>query len=72
MDTLAPGENLLAAHEEVVRVGYVGIVGRGKSVEGADCGREGVENVEVCFVAVVDEFAEVLFVGCTKYWVGFC
>ena len=63
VDTLAAGEDLLAAHEEVVGVGCFGVVGGREGVEGADGGGEGVEDVEVCFVAVVDEFAEVFLVG---------
>ena len=41
---------------------------RGKGVEGADGGGEGVEDVEVCFVAVEDELAEVFFVGGAGGW----
>ena len=68
VDALATGQNLLAAHEEIVGVGGFGVVRGGEGVEGADGGGEGVEDVEVCFVAVEDELAEVFFVGGAGGW----
>ena len=60
VDTLGAGADFLAAHEEVVRVGELGVVGRGHGVGRADRERELVEDVEIGAVLFKDEAAEVL------------
>jgi hypothetical protein len=64
VDTLGAGTDFLAAHEEVVGVGELGVVWRGHCVCGTDGERELVEDVEVGAVLLEDKTAEVLFLRC--------
>lgn len=63
VDTLGAREDLLAAHEHVVRVGQKRVVRRGHCVGGAERDRELVQDIEVGVVLLEDEAAEVLFLG---------
>ena len=47
VDSLRPGEDLLAAHKHVVRVGVLDVVGVGHRVEGTHGQREFVKDKEV-------------------------
>lgn len=55
---LGTRENLLAAHEEVVRVGEQGVVGVGHGVEGSEGEGELVDDVVIGVVLLLDEDAE--------------
>jgi hypothetical protein len=68
VDTLGAGADFLPTHEHVVRVGELGVRGRGHGVGGADGERELVESVEVRVVLLEDETAEVLLLGSSVWW----
>ena len=63
VDALGAGHDLLAAHEEVVRVGQGRVVGGGVRVEGAEGARVLVDGVEVRAVLLEDDSAEGFFLG---------
>lgn len=54
VDTLSSRKDFFASHEHVVGVGIFGIVGVRHSVEGTNCERELVQNVEVSVVLCFD------------------
>lgn len=60
VDTLGAGHDLLATHEEIVRVGEALVVGIGLGVEGTDGHGELVEDVEVGVVLLADDLAKLL------------
>jgi hypothetical protein len=60
IDTLSTGHDLLATHEEIVRVRETLVGGIGLGVEGADGHGELVEDVEVGVVLLADDLAELL------------
>lgn len=63
VNTLSTGHDLLATHEEVVRVGEALVVGVGLGVEGTDGHGELVEDIEVGIILVADNLAELLLHG---------
>jgi hypothetical protein len=64
VDTLGARADLLATHEEIVRVRELRVMRRRHCVSRADVDRELVEDVEVGVVLLKDQAAEVLFLGC--------
>ena len=63
VDTLRAGNNLLAAHEGIVRVRKRGVAGVEMRIEGARGGGVVREEVEVCLVLLEDEPAEGFLIG---------
>ena len=64
VDTLSTRADLLATHEEIVRVRELGVM-RGRHCVGrADVDRELVEDIEVGVVLLKDQAAEVLLLRC--------
>jgi hypothetical protein len=47
MQTLASGENFLSAHEEIVSIGDLGVLGIWHGIEWSRVDREFIEDVEV-------------------------
>lgn len=63
METLSSREDLLAAHEEVVRVGKEGVGRVGHGVEGTEGEGELVDDVVVGVVLLLDDDSEGLLGG---------
>ena len=61
MDTLSSGQNLLPAHEHVVRVGQARVCRGRHGIERANSKGELVEDVEVGAVFFEDELTKVFF-----------
>ena len=61
MDTLGSGQNLLPAHEHVVRVGQARVCRGRHGIERANSKGELVEDVEVGAVFFEDELTKVFF-----------
>lgn len=71
MNSLSTRADLLSAHEHVVGVGKLGVVGRGHCVCRANCKRELVKDIEVRVVLLEDQATEVLFLRCSTVY-QFC
>lgn len=63
MDTLRAGQNFLAAHKHVVRVGVLGVGRVRHGVEGSHRQRELVQDVEIGVVLGLHQSAEQLLAG---------
>ena len=55
MNTLGTRGDLLTTHEEIVRVGVIGVVGVEHRVEGTSVDRVAVEHIEVSIIALLDD-----------------
>ena len=67
MDTLGSGQNLLPAHEHVVRVGQARVCRGRHGIERANSKGELVEDVEVGAVFFEDELTKVFFLWGSRY-----
>ena len=67
MDTLGSGQNLLPAHEHVVRVGQARVCRGRHGVERANSKGELVEDVEVGAIFFEDELTEVFFLWGSRF-----
>jgi hypothetical protein len=67
VDTLGSGQNLLSAHEHVIRVGQARVCRGRHGIERANSKGELVEDIEVGAVLFEDELTEVFFLWGSRF-----